>query len=76
MKRNEQDQTVIIKDNVVIYGKLSGTTGTINVLGVKSAVEINQAIRQFTLKNGSKIGVFDRCVITAYIDKYGNKAIQ
>lgn len=38
VKRNEQDQTVILNDKVVIYGKISGTIGTTNALGVESAV--------------------------------------
>lgn len=50
VKRNEQDQTVIINDNVVIYGKLSGTTGTINVLGVESAVPVIESY-SLNLKN-------------------------
>lgn len=40
VKRNDQDQTVILNDNVVIYGKVLGTTGTINVLGIESAVPV------------------------------------
>lgn len=38
IKRLEQDQTVIINDNVVIYGKVMGTMGTTNYLGTESAV--------------------------------------
>ncbi|RKJ41260.1 hypothetical protein D7X33_36120 [Butyricicoccus sp. 1XD8-22] len=40
IKRNEQDQTVILNDNVVIYGKLSGTMGTTNAIGVESAAPV------------------------------------
>ena len=46
VKRNEQDQTVILNDNVVIYGKISGTVRTINALGVESAVP---AIESYSL---------------------------
>lgn len=50
VKRNEQDKTLILNDKVVIYGKLSGTTGTINVLGVESAVPVIESY-SLNLKN-------------------------
>lgn len=46
VKRNEQDQTVILNDKVVIYGKISGTIETTNALGVESAVP---AIESYSL---------------------------
>ena len=40
IKRKEQDQTLILDDNVVIYGKLSGTIGTINAIGVEASAPV------------------------------------
>lgn len=40
IKRKEQDQTVILSDKVVIYGKVVGTIGTTNALGVESSAPV------------------------------------
>ncbi|GEM_PF-1964956 len=40
VKRKEQDETVILNDNVVIYGKVSGTIGTTNILGIESVAPV------------------------------------
>ena len=38
INRKEQDQTIILNDHIVIYGKVTGTIATINILGTQSAV--------------------------------------
>lgn len=38
INRKEQDQTIILNDHIVVYGKVTGTIAVINALGNQSAV--------------------------------------
>lgn len=51
VERNEQDVTVIADDKVVIYGKVTGTVPTTNLVGAESAVP---AIESYSMSLSNK----------------------